>query len=122
MAKSFTSLQFALPTLRLLLVVVDGYNRQLSWGNELLLPQDLLPYVPQSRLIRPEEGAAECSQGQCWLPAEDLGKGAAAASVCLHRLDGLDHDRMKISQTQLSVMGFLFSFVFVQRCARGLTI
>lgn len=88
---NFTSLHFALPTPRLLLLVVDGQNGQLSWRDELLLLRELLPCMPQSRLIRPEEGAGESCQGQCWLPAEDPGKGAAATSVRLHRLYGLNH-------------------------------
>lgn len=96
--ENLTSHHIALPTLRLLLLVVNSHNGQLSWGYELLLPRELLPYVPQSRFICPEEGAGECCQGQCWPPVEDPVKRPAAASVCLHCLYGLDtDDQMKIA-------------------------
>lgn len=78
------------PTPRLLLLVVDGDHRQLGRGYEVRWPREILPDVPQSNLIRPEEGACKRSQGQRRPPAEDAGEGAAAASVGLHRLYGLD--------------------------------
>lgn len=81
------------PTLRrllLLLLVVDGDHRQLGGGYEVRRPRDILPDVPQSNLVRPEEGARKRSQGQRRPPAEGAGEGAAAASVGLHRLYGLE--------------------------------
>lgn len=65
--------------------------------------------MPQSSLVCPEEGAGERSQGQRRPPAEDPEEGAAAASVSLHRLYGLDQRRSDETRPD-STVGYEVSF------------
>lgn len=75
-----------LPTLRLLLLMVNHYNGQLSFGEESLFFGLVLWYLPQSHLIHPEEGTIKHGQAECSSPAEEPSEGVTAAPVSLHRL------------------------------------